>query len=243
MEAAQSDGLGRDAAIIMRAWKKLILWGISGRMVNRAADRLFDLWLRADTRSFAKNNCGNRKYFDYEPTSVLSIWYLFWKYDVRNTACLVDCGCGRGRILILGLLMGAPSVIGIEIDERLYRSANENLSRLAAKGQLPPHRWRVIHQDVLTADCLDDGTAFFLFNPFDYDSFSRFFQRLCVSHERNPREITVFLAGNRSSAERWVAEQSDFVWLEKRDRPMVAVLRRAAQTIETPDKKGACPCE
>lgn len=223
-----------------RACEKVLLRVISGRMVNRATDWLFDLWLRVNTCAFAKNNCGNRKYFDYEPTSVLSVWYLFWKYTVRNTACLVDCGCGRGRVLILGLLMGVPSVIGIEIDEQLFRSASENLSHMVAKGKIPPHRWRVVQQDVLTADCLDDGTAFFLFNPFDYDSFSRFFHRLCVSHERKPREITVFLAGNRASAERWVAGQSDFVWLEKRNRPMIAVLRWAAQTIETPDKKGAC---
>lgn len=231
MEATQSDGMGRDAAMI-RAWERVVLWGISGRLLNRAANWLFDLWLHVDTRAFAKNNCGNQKYFDYEPTSMLSIWYLFWKYAVRNTVCLIDCGCGKGRVLILGLLMGAPSVIGIEIDDWLFQTANKNLSRLAVKKRIPLHRWRVVQQDVLTADCMDEGTAFFLFNPFDYDSFSCFFQRLRISHERKPREITVFLAGNRTSAERWVAEQSDFIWLEKCDRPMIAVLRWNGQTIK-----------
>jgi uncharacterized protein (TIRG00374 family) len=88
------------------------------------------------------------------------------RIDPRKT-CLVDFGCGKGRVLLAALHFGIGKVIGIEFSPRLCAGARDNLSRNA--GMKPggqPSCWEVIEGDVLDFRIPEEANMFFLYNPF-----------------------------------------------------------------------------
>lgn len=83
----------------------------------------------------------------------------------------VDVGCGAGRVLSYWLGTGFTGrVYGLEADPRLARSAVRRFGR-----------WPnvEIRQGDAVEHLPDDGTLFFLFNPFDAETMERFAARLC----------------------------------------------------------------
>lgn len=89
---------------------------------------------------------------------------------IRSDDVLVDVGCGKGRVLSWWLRQGyRNAMIGLEIDETLAR---ETRRRLRHASQLS-----VVSGDAIE-NLPENGTLFFLFNPFDRGSLVRFRDKL-----------------------------------------------------------------
>lgn len=79
---------------------------------------------------------------------------------------VVDVGCGAGRVINQWLRMGVDNQIyGLEIDARLAAITRRRLRRR--------HNVAIVTGDAV-ANLPPDGTLFFLFNPFDESTTSRF---------------------------------------------------------------------
>ncbi len=83
---------------------------------------------------------------------------------------LVDVGCGRGRVLNYWLRNHPHNrLVGLELDPDVAASTRERLARFTNVG-------------ILAGDAVenlpDDGSLFFLFNPFDSEVLARLADRL-----------------------------------------------------------------
>ena len=88
---------------------------------------------------------------------------------------LVDVGCGKGRVLNHWLEMGLDNrLVGVELDRDVAAFAARRLGRFP-------------NVEVVCGDAIEelprDGTVFFLFNPFNRGTLSRFAERIATQSE------------------------------------------------------------
>jgi SAM-dependent methyltransferase len=100
--------------------------------------------------------------------------WLWWRWANtipidRGRATFVDLGAGRGRALILAAETGYRRVVGVELDERLVRQAEENLRRWRTKrrtARRPGQQVEIVHGDAATYRLPAGSVVVSLYNPF-----------------------------------------------------------------------------
>jgi SAM-dependent methyltransferase len=101
---------------------------------------------------------------------------------IKESDVLVDVGCGKGRVINFWLHQGLRNkIVGIELDERFARPAAERLK--------PYKNVRIVCGNALD-NVPEDGTIFFLFNPFHAPVVAAFKDRLC-SMFRDGGSVTI----------------------------------------------------
>jgi hypothetical protein len=101
---------------------------------------------------------------------------------IKESDVLVDVGCGKGRVINWWLHQGLRNkIVGIELDERFARPTAERLK--------PYDNVRIICGNALD-NIPEDGTIFFLFNPFHAPVVAAFKDRL-YSMFRDRGNVTV----------------------------------------------------
>lgn len=103
---------------------------------------------------------------------------------VRPSDVLVDVGCGKGRVINAWLHEGYTNrMIGVELDPEVAAETRTRLKRF--------RNVNIVTGDIL-ANFPEDGTLFYLFNPFDARVMEKFRNRLKTSLlNRACREATV----------------------------------------------------
>jgi hypothetical protein len=156
-----------------------LAWGIKRRLLIRTRFRwaMFRLWkYRFGIRplhNFLEDMrwggyCGGLKYSPHShlgANATQSMDYAQLSYLFRNnylpvheSDVLVDVGCGKGRVINYWLARGLRNrMIGIELDEEIASAARIRLAR---------HRNVEIIASDVSQSLPEDGTLFFLFNPF-----------------------------------------------------------------------------
>ena len=97
---------------------------------------------------------------------------------------LVDVGCGKGRVLNHWLDMGLENrIVGIELDPRFASFAAERLTDYP-------------NVEVICGDALEslpeNGTIFFLFNPFNRHLLARFAERVAALPDPQGEVLVVY---------------------------------------------------
>jgi SAM-dependent methyltransferase len=97
---------------------------------------------------------------------------------------LVDVGCGKGRVINAWLLAGySNQIIGVELDPDVAAQTRARLQRFPNVS--------IITGDIITT-FPDNGTVFYLYNPFTFDIMCKFKARLKQSlRDRYNTEATV----------------------------------------------------
>lgn len=107
----------------------------------------------------------------YRGLSSTHYYYLERLFNDRDVPIepddvLVDVGCGKGRVLNFWLHRGLTNrLVGIEIDERWATFASKRLANHANVEVRCGDAFEIIP---------DDGTIFYMFNPFARDTCARF---------------------------------------------------------------------
>src|SRR5215469_3193350 len=84
---------------------------------------------------------------------------LIFRDSIKQSDVLVDIGCGKGRVINWWLSRGLHnSIIGIELDETVAKATQRRLRRYT--------NVKIISGDAI-ANLPENGTIFYLFNPFD----------------------------------------------------------------------------
>lgn len=81
-----------------------------------------------------------------------------------NEVSMVDIGCGEGRILNFGMLLGFKEVIGIELDDTASKKAIENCEKLKSKGYNTA--FHIQQGDAALYSLPENINLVYLFNPF-----------------------------------------------------------------------------
>jgi hypothetical protein len=165
--------------------------------VSRLADYLFDLRYGTDTVQTVEvdeldvNGVRREQAQRYQPTGSLPFGRLMKLYRFPRESVLVDFGCGKGRVLLMGMLHGFRKVIGVEFSADLCRVARANVDGLRARGHGEASAAEVLHMDAAQYACSGEETIFYFFHPFDDALLGRILDRIHASLEARPRQAWI----------------------------------------------------
>jgi SAM-dependent methyltransferase len=152
-------------------------------------DKLLNIKTTGEQQGFPKS----LNYHRYEPTPYSALEQLFAKYEVNRRDQVVDFGCGKGRLNFYIHYFYHASVVGVEMDERLYQAAIANLRSYVKKTKNRPDRIQFCC--CLAEDYVIDpqDNRFYFFNPFAIQIFRTIIHNILLSVEAFAREIELVL--------------------------------------------------
>ena len=124
--------------------------------------------------------------YPYEPTPYSVLERLVESGLIRRDDCVIDYGCGKGRVdFYLHHEIGCEC-IGVEYDRRIYDLAIEN-KRCYKGGNVGFHLGRA-EEYTLPQGC----NRFYFFNPFSVEILYTVLNNILISYYEHPREIFLF---------------------------------------------------
>ncbi|MEK4427533.1 class I SAM-dependent methyltransferase [Solibacillus sp. FSL K6-1523] len=133
------------------------------------------------------------KYHRYEPTPYSGLDQLFEHYTLPENACLVDIGCGKGRVPIYVHYQFQIPVVGIEMDQKFFIEAEHNREQYLKKNKKNSASIQFMNQLAETYKIADKDNVFFFFNPFSIHVFRQVMNHILDSLEQKKRVIDVIL--------------------------------------------------
>lgn len=121
----------------------------------------------------------------YEPTPYCVLERLADSGLIGEGDVVLDYGCGKGRVGLFLSRQTKAQTIGIEYDERIYKSALENResSRIQAEFVLTrAEEYRVA----------PEVNRCYFFNPFSLEILRKTMNRILESYYEDPREVFLF---------------------------------------------------
>ena len=143
---------------------------------------------RLQIRTTGRDDENSDQYrYPYEPTPYRVLERLANSGMVRENDVILDYGCGKGRVGFFLSYQTKATAIGIEYDERIYRSATENrksvCSRVSAEFVLARAEAYEVPLEV---------NRCYFFNPFSIEILQKVMARIVESYYDRPREILLF---------------------------------------------------
>lgn len=145
------------------------------------------LQIKTGASNSGQNN--DLHYHPYEPTPYYALEILMDKYEIRRSDCIVDFGCGKGRLSFFINYFSNASIKGIEMDEVLYQSAIKNRNNYVKnKDKI---QFQCSLAEAYQIDASDN--RFYFFNPFSIQIFMKIINNILLSMEISNREIELIL--------------------------------------------------
>ena len=146
----------------------------------------WDKRLQIKTTGRDEENADQYRY-PYEPTPYCVLERLEKHGLIGKNDVVLDYGCGKGRVDFFLSSQTKANAIGIEYDERIYRSALENqkTALLRAKAQFVLARAEVYEVPEEVNRC-------YFFNPFSVEILRKVMARILESYYEKPREVLLF---------------------------------------------------
>ena len=127
--------------------------------------------------------------YEYYPSPVFSFPFLrrYIRKHMQNGRghSVLDIGCGKGFVLLFFSRLCFDTVSGIEYDKRLCRLARTNLNRI-------PQTVNVYQEDAAVFSMYQDYDTFYMYNPFDEKILEKCIDKILLSLDKRPRNLTVF---------------------------------------------------
>ena len=149
-------------------------------------EHMWDQRLRIQTTGRDDLNADQYRY-PYEPTPYCVLERLAQSGFVSQKDVVLDYGCGKGRVEFFLSHQTQAKTIGIEYDERVYRSAIDNRHTAVSKAKV---------EFVLTGaeryEVPAEVNRCYFFNPFSVEILRKVMARVLTSYYENPREVLLF---------------------------------------------------
>ncbi len=152
-----------------------------------------DDFLRIQTGSIGERANDTHHYHHYEATSYLMLDELFEAYELNPTGSFVDFGCGKGRVIFYVHHYFSLPVIGVEMNDQLYREALLNETSYLQHKKKVAKTIRIEHEFAEQYKIEKDEMTFFLFNPFSLQIFMKVIHNILRSVEEFPRTVDLIL--------------------------------------------------
>lgn len=163
---------------------------VGGMPVN---EKERDRALHIQTRSVGERLNQSSHYHHYEATPYWMLDELFGAYEIDRKGTFVDFGCGKGRVLFYVHHHFHIPVVGVEMNDQLYREALLNEASYLQNKKKASKPIRVEHEFAESYQIEDNNTCFFLFNPFSLQIFMKVIHNILHSVEKNRRIVDVIL--------------------------------------------------
>lgn len=128
----------------------------------------------------------NRDMIGYQPVFYGRLEKMIKGLKLTPEDVFVDLGCGKGRVVFFVALQRLKKVIGVELDRELFVVAQKNL-----------HNLKINRTPIELKNCdasnfdVREGTIFFFFNPFGYETFNKVINNIKESLVINSRKIRI----------------------------------------------------
>ena len=129
----------------------------------------------------------DRFHHPYEPTPYSVLERLANKGFIGKRDVVLDYGCGKGRVGFFLSYRTKSKTIGIEYDERIYESAQENRNSTVSRSKPDFVQTRAEEYEVLPSI-----NRCYFFNPFSVEILHKVMARILESWYEHPREIYLF---------------------------------------------------
>ena len=126
----------------------------------------------------------DQHHYPYEPTPYSVLERLANVSLIGKSNTIVDYGTGKGRVCFFLSYQTKCRSIGIEYDERIFRSAEEN-RQLAVSGR----RTAFEQASAESYPVPVEADRFYFFNPFSTEILEKVLARIYASYYENPREM------------------------------------------------------
>ena len=147
---------------------------------------MWDKLLKIKTTGRDDSNADQYKY-PYEPTPYSVLERLANSGLIRKNNVLLDYGCGKGRVDFFLAYQTRCRAVGIEYDERIFKSAVTNQETAVSGRRVSFEMQDAEHYSVST-----EVDRVFFFNPFSLEILQKAFARVMESYNKKPREILLF---------------------------------------------------
>ncbi|AOV06807.1 SAM-dependent methyltransferase [Sporosarcina ureilytica] len=152
-----------------------------------------DRSLHIQTRSVGERIDQSAHYHHYEATPYWMLDELFKEYTLDRAGAFVDYGCGKGRVLFYVHHRFQVPVVGIEMNDQLYREALLNEASYLQHKKKVSKSIRIEHEFAESYRIADIDSCFFLFNPFSLQIFMKVIHHILRSVEANNRTVDIIL--------------------------------------------------
>ena len=126
-------------------------------------------------------------HYPYEPTPYVVLERLANSGYIGKKNKMVDYGCGKGRVDYFLSYQTRCKSVGVEYDERIYKTAIENKQTAISAA-----RTEFVLTDARVYEVPGDADRFYFFNPFSVEILRGVFRRVRESYYENPREMLFF---------------------------------------------------
>jgi len=149
-------------------------------------ENVWDKLLQIKTTGRDDSNADAYRY-PYEPTPYCVLERLANSGLIHKRDVVLDYGCGKGRVDFFLSYQTKANTIGIEYDERIYRSALEN-QRTAVSGA----KVDFVPVRAEAYEVPSEVNRYYFFNPFSVELLRKVMTRIMESYYEKPREVFLF---------------------------------------------------
>ena len=150
--------------------------------------------------------------YPYEPTPYCVLERLANSGLIQKKQKLLDYGTGKGRVCFFLSYQTKCQSIGIEYDERIYTSAQENKEQAASGGRV-----QFVLANAADYEVPSDVSFCYFFNPFSVEILKKVVARILDSYYENPRPIQLFFYYPSDEYISWLMTQEELMFADEID--------------------------
>lgn len=152
-------------------------------------EKLFNIKTTGEQQGFYESYHYNR----YEATSYLALESLFKEYKVNNDDCIVDFGCGKGRLSFYINYYFNSKVTGIEMNNNYFNTCINNKKNYLKNYSKQKNKIEFVNEFAEEYNISSTDNKFYFFNPFSLQIFMKVIKNILLSMEKYPRDIELIL--------------------------------------------------
>ena len=149
-------------------------------------ENAWDKRLQIRTTGRDEENADQYRY-PYEPSPYTVLERLVKYSRIGEDDVVLDYGCGKGRVEFFLSQQTKAQTIGVEYDQRIYKSAMENKKTAMARAKT---RFALAKAETYVVPA--EVNRCYFFNPFSVEILHKVLARVLESYYENPREVLLF---------------------------------------------------
>ena len=163
-------------------------------MLEYDYEKMYDAFLGVDTREEEWEEEGvPEEYNRYEVTPYDALSVTCEQLRIKPTDCVVDFGCGKGRILFFFNNYFQCKTKGIEMDAQLYQQLQDNKAYYSVRFREREEMIHLYHMKAQDYKIPKEDNIFYFFNPCSPEHFSTILENIVASIESHARVVTLIL--------------------------------------------------
>lgn len=163
-------------------------------MLEYSYEKMYDAFLGIDTKDEDWDEEGiPEEYNRYEVTPYDALSVTCERLHIKPTDCVVDFGCGKGRILFFFNHYYLCKVKGIEIDPVLYQQLEDNKAYYSVRFHERESMIQLYHMKAEDYKISKEDNIFYFFNPCAPEPFAKILENIVLSIEESARVVTLIL--------------------------------------------------